>query len=44
MDYKDLELHHLKKIKPAFYESYDQPLNGPGNRTEIIVFLFIKPK
>lgn len=32
VEYKDLELHHLNKIKPAFHESYDFPLNGAGNR------------
>jgi len=25
-EYRDLQLHHLKKIQPAFHESYDFPL------------------
>ncbi len=34
LDYKDLELHHLNKIKPAFHESNDTPLGGAGMREE----------
>lgn len=31
LDYKDLELQHIKKIMPAFHESNDFPLKVAGN-------------
>ena len=40
-EFKDLDIQHLNKIKPAFYESYDTPLNGPGNRSELVVLFLI---
>lgn len=34
LDYRDLDLHHLNKIKPAFHESNDTPMGGPGLKEE----------
>ncbi len=40
-EFRDLDIQHLNKIKPAFYESYDNPMHGPGNHTDIVVISFI---
>lgn len=34
MDYKDLIIPSVKKVKPAFHESNDTPLGGVGNKEE----------
>lgn len=34
MDYKDLIIPTVKKVKPAFHESNDTPLGGVGNKEQ----------